>query len=183
MEQKLIMTVEGQIKSCTTPKASTMYLKYGFYHGNGWSLAAGPSEGNTQNAKLDLNNEAIWNFPFTASFKAERPFGWPQIVVSVYGTNKFGNNVVVGYGCIHLPTFNGRHELEIPLFTPASTSLMQKLISKITGDSPTFSSPLSYLSGGDSREVAKTESQGFVRLTLNVLIGGAEGLDLGGPLA
>ena len=35
-------------------------------------------------------------------------FGWPQLVLSVYGLTFFGRDVARGYGSIHLPTTPGR---------------------------------------------------------------------------
>lgn len=176
-EQKLIMTVEATVESCTTPKATRCFFKYTFCHGLNWSIAGGANDGVSQEARTDSNNICIWNYPINISFRADKPFGWPQVVFSVSGKNQFGNNVVVGFGAVHIPTSSGRFELDIPLFAPQHTSLMQKLVSKITGDSPEFIR-LEYLGSGDSRDVSKTESQGSIKMTLNVLLGGTSNLDL-----
>ncbi len=50
----------------------------------------------------------MWNFPLDVTFKSTNPFGWPQLVVSVYGLDALGRDVVKGYGSIHLPTAAGR---------------------------------------------------------------------------
>ena len=176
-EQKLIMTVEGQVQCCTNPRASDLYFKFEYCHGPGWSIAAGPNTGTSQASKIDANNVCVWNFPINVAFKAERPHGWPQIVFSVFGKNVFGKDVVVGYGAVHIPTSQGRHVLEVPLFAPASSSIMQKLISLISGETPEFLN-VNYIAEGESREVVKTESQGEIKLALNVLIGGTDTLDL-----
>lgn len=42
------------------------------------------------------------------TYKATNAFGWPQVVVSVYGVDALGRDVIQGYGCIHLPTCAGR---------------------------------------------------------------------------
>lgn len=176
-EQKLIVTVEGQVQRCIDPKASDLYFKFEYSHGNGWSIASGPNTGTSQASKLDPDNVCVWNFPLNVAFKAERPYGWPQIIFSVFGKNGFGKDVVVGYGAVHIPTTQGRHVIQVPLFAPASTSIMQKLISLFSGETPEFIN-VNFIGGGESREVAKTESQGTIELVLNVLIGGTETLDL-----
>lgn len=50
----------------------------------------------------------VWNFPVDVTYKATNAFGWPQVVVSVYGVDALGRDVIQGYGCIHLPTCAGR---------------------------------------------------------------------------
>lgn len=50
----------------------------------------------------------VWNFPLDVTYKATNAFGWPQLVVSVYGVDALGRDVVQGYGCMHLPTCAGR---------------------------------------------------------------------------
>jgi B9 domain-containing protein 1 len=50
----------------------------------------------------------VWNFPVDVTYKATNAFGWPQVVVSVYGVDALGRDVIQGYGCMHLPTCAGR---------------------------------------------------------------------------
>lgn len=50
----------------------------------------------------------MWNYPLDLTYKTTNAFGWPQLVVSVYGLDLFGRDVVKGYGCVHLPTCAGR---------------------------------------------------------------------------
>uniref|UniRef100_A0A8C5PT56 B9 domain-containing protein 1 n=1 Tax=Leptobrachium leishanense TaxID=445787 RepID=A0A8C5PT56_9ANUR len=58
--------------------------------------------------------------------RADRERGGPQIVISVYGPDIFGNDVVRGYGAVHLPFTSGRHKKNIPMFVPESSSHLQK---------------------------------------------------------
>ena len=50
----------------------------------------------------------VWNFPLDVTYKSTNAFGWPQLVVCVYGSDVFGRDVVKGYGCTHIPTCAGR---------------------------------------------------------------------------
>ena len=49
-----------------------------------------------------------------------------QLVVAIYGLDTFGNDVIRGYGAVHVPVFSNRadkggpHTLKIPLFVPES---------------------------------------------------------------
>jgi B9 domain-containing protein 1 len=40
------------------------------------------------------------------------PFLGPQLIISVYGLDTFGNDVVRGYGVCHLPVVNGQSSEE-----------------------------------------------------------------------
>lgn len=173
----LIITVDGQINECITTTANNTICVYHFVHGQDWSVGPGQTRGSTHNAKRGSDNICVLNFPINVSFKGSKPYGWPQLIVAVYGTNILGNDVIIGYGAIHVPTTPGRHELEIPLFTPASSSIMQKIIGFFSGTSPEYIH-LDFLAKGADREVTKTVSQGKVTVTLNVLMRGLQELDL-----
>ena len=57
----------------------------------------------------------------------------PQIVISCYGPDTFGNDVVRGYGAIHVPMTPGKHKLKVPMFVPVSTSKLQKFTRLVCG--------------------------------------------------
>jgi B9 domain-containing protein 1 len=50
----------------------------------------------------------VWNFPLDITYRSTNAFGWPQLVVSVYGVDALGRDVIQGYGSMHLPTCAGR---------------------------------------------------------------------------
>jgi len=56
----------------------------------------------------------------------KQSFSGPQIVISCYGPDAFGNDVVRGYGAVHVPMTPGKHKLKVPMFVPVSTSKLQK---------------------------------------------------------
>ena len=49
-----------------------------------------------------------------------------KLVVAIYGLDTFGNDVIRGYGAVHIPVFanrnekGGPHTVKIPLFVPES---------------------------------------------------------------
>uniref|UniRef100_A0A674HB22 B9 domain-containing protein 1 n=1 Tax=Taeniopygia guttata TaxID=59729 RepID=A0A674HB22_TAEGU len=110
----------------------------------------------------------VWNFPIDITFKSTNPFGWPQIVLSVYGPDFFGHDVVRGYGAVHVPFVPGRHKRTIAMFVPESTSRLQQLTSWFTGRRPEFTDPR-VVARGEGREVTRVRSQGFVTVTFNVM--------------
>lgn len=173
----LVLTVQGTINECTTTRANDLYCKYRYAFGKDWSIAMGENEGVTQTGKLNACNLCVFNHPINIAFQGSKPFGWPQMLVEIYGRNTFGNDMVVGYGAVHIPTQPGRHEVEIPLFLPASASLMQRIIGFFTGVSPSYIRP-EFIAGGADREVTKTISQGKVTVSFNVMEKGMKAMDL-----
>ena len=100
---------------------------------------------------LDGQQRLVWNFPLDITFRSTSPFGWPQLVVSVYGLDSLGNDVVRGYGAIHIPltsTVNVPYvTLKIPVFVPESASIMQRIAGWILGRRPEFVDPRVVTSG------------------------------------
>jgi B9 domain-containing protein 1 len=76
----------------------------------------GMSQYSTPTVTPRQTSTIVWNFPLEATFKSTNPFGWPQVVVSVYGVDWLGNDVIVGYGSTRLPTKAGRYESLFFLF-------------------------------------------------------------------
>jgi B9 domain-containing protein 1 len=122
-------------------------------------------------------NPAIFNEPVQVTFTSPSPFGWPQIVVAVYGPNLFGNDKVVGYGATHIPTIMGSHHIDIPLFTPEPETLLQRVTTFFTGLYPELVDG-DMVAKGTERECLHTRSQGTVRVTLDVVIHNPEVLAL-----
>ncbi|XP_021103236.1 B9 domain-containing protein 1 isoform X2 [Heterocephalus glaber] len=132
--------------------------------------AKGLEEGISQitSKSQDVRRALVWNFPIDVTFKSTNPYGWPQIVLSVYGPDMFGNDVVRGYGAVHVPFSPGRHKRTIPMFVPESTSKLQKFTSWFMGRRPEYTDP-KVLAQGEGREVTRVRSQGFVTLLFNVV--------------
>lgn len=79
----------------------------------------------------------VLNFPIDIAFKSTNPFGWPRLVISIYGLDAFGRDVIRGYGSVHLPTVAGSNTVrEVPLFRPLSSSLLQQFIAWLSGSPP-----------------------------------------------
>ncbi|XP_064317497.1 B9 domain-containing protein 1 [Phalacrocorax carbo] len=165
-----LLAVSGQIESGQFPGFDDLYCKFCFVYGQDWVPTAGLEEGISQiTSKSDVApTMLVWNFPINITFKSTNPSGWPQIVVSVYGPDFFGNDVVRGYGAVHVPFTPGRHTRTIPMFVPESTSRLQKFTSWFTGRRPEFTDPR-VVAQGEGREVTRVRSQGFVTISFNVV--------------
>ena len=73
-----------------------------------------------------INRWLFKNWSFNC--RSTSPFGWPQLVVSVYGLDSLGNDVVRGYGAIHVPLSAGsNYQATMPMFVPQSTRYMEGL--------------------------------------------------------
>ncbi|XP_045680591.1 B9 domain-containing protein 1 isoform X2 [Phyllostomus hastatus] len=148
-----LLMVNGQVESAQFPEHDDLYCKYCFVYGHDWAPTAGLEEGISQitSKSHDVRHSLVWNFPIDVTFKSTNPFGWPQIVLSVYGPDVFGNDVVRGYGAVHVPFSPGRHKRTIPMFVPESTSTLQKFTSWFMGRRPEYTDP-KVVAQGEGRE-------------------------------
>ncbi|RXN03478.1 B9 domain-containing 1 [Labeo rohita] len=143
-----LLMVNGQIEAADFPEYDDLYCKYCFVYGHDWAPTSGLEEGISQITSKGRGSQSlVWNFPLDITFKSTNPFGWPQIVVSVYGPDTFGNDVVRGYGAVHIP------------FTPGNW---------LMGRRPEFTDP-KVVAQGEGREVTRVRSQGFVTLQFNIV--------------
>ncbi|XP_077489575.1 B9 domain-containing protein 1 [Amblyomma americanum] len=165
-----MLNVSGQIESAQLTGADDVYCKYCFVHGADWTVAAGVEEGISQVTRKsrDARRSFIWNFPIEITYKSSNVWGWPQLVLSVYGLDAFANDVVRGYGAVHVPPVAGTHRKCVPLFVPESSSTMHKMTSWLTGRRPEFVDP-KVVARGEGREVTRTTSNGTVSVVFNVL--------------
>eukprot|EP01083_Nonionella_stella_P029151 80331_1 len=167
--------VTGQVESCKIEGCDTLYVKYGFNYGSDWRYLNGVETGISQIARKRSRGPLgsgggglVWNYPIDVTFSSTNPHGWPQIVLSVYGFNAFGRDVVRGYASTRLPTRPGRHTLLVRLYSPMSSSLCQQFIAWITGNPPEFFDS-KFVTQGPGREVARVQSNGVVKIVVNVL--------------
>ncbi|NP_001291047.1 B9 domain-containing protein 1 [Esox lucius] len=165
-----LLMINGQIEGANFPEYDDLYCKYCFVYGHDWAPTSGLEEGISQitSKGRDSPHRLVWNFPLEITFKSTNPLGWPQIVVSVYGPDTFGNDVVRGYGATHIPITPGQHTRTIPMFVPESTSRLQKFTSWLLGRRPEFTDP-KVVAQGEGREVTRVSSQGFVTLSFNIV--------------
>lgn len=176
-----VVMATGQIESGRFEGHDTIYCRYSFSMGDDWAVVRGVEEGITQMSTAggtanDAGRATVWNFPVDCTFKATGAHGWPQIVVSVYGSDAFGrSDMILGYGAVHLPMAAGRHELYIRTFRPLASSLFGQLQSWLLGARPEFRQPL-FPSKGEGRDVTRVQSFGCVKVVVDVTLQGMEDL-------
>ncbi|XP_036408720.1 B9 domain-containing protein 1 [Megalops cyprinoides] len=165
-----LLMINGQIEEACFPEYDDLYCKYCYVYGRDWLPTSGLEEGISQIASRgrDTQHNQVWNFPVDIIFKSTNPYGWPQIVVSVYGPTAFGNDVVRGYGAVHIPFTPGRHKRAIPMFAPESTSRLQQFTSWLMGRCPEFTD-LKVAAQGEGREVTRVRSRGSVTLSFDIV--------------
>ncbi|KAI6647252.1 hypothetical protein LOD99_12249 [Oopsacas minuta] len=172
-----LYTLSGEIQSGDFFEFDSLYCKYSFNQGQDWTLLSGLSEGITQistksHTKSYLSNPlVIWNFPLELTYSSTTPFGWPQIVLSVYGLDILGRDVIRGYGAIHLPCQSGEHSFSIPMVVPKSSTIFQEILGTILGRRAEFLSP-AFIAQGAGREVTRVRSQGRVVVKCHVILRG-----------
>ncbi|KAH0799248.1 B9 domain-containing protein 1 [Histomonas meleagridis] len=176
MSAQLIVSVQGQIVSCHSDNTDDIFCKFGFAMGSDWSIISGADEGISQTSKVGIDHCCTWNFPIDAVFQSPKPFGWPQLIVSVYGENLFGKTTVIGYGACHIPTEAGHHSFNVALFSRAPTPA-ERFTGFFTGRMPEAIAP-NFIAGGDAREIFKTESHGYIKVSFDTVISGLQKLDL-----
>ncbi|KAK0162247.1 hypothetical protein PV327_008599 [Microctonus hyperodae] len=170
-EGEFFVCVTGSIEYGEFYEINNAYCKYIYHYGPDWSVVTGIEEGLTQMCKCssDLKRIAAWNFPLDVTFKSAIPHGWPQIVLSVYGLDLFGHDVIRGYGVCHIPFTSGRHVRRIPVYVPESSSILHQITAWITGRRPELIQP-SILASGSGRELTRMKVQGEITATFNVVL-------------
>lgn len=159
----------GQIESAEFPEFDDLYCNYSYVYGQDWEMVSGVAEGITQTTRRGgPHKNFVWNFPIEANFKSTNPFGWPQVVVSVYGLNILGRDEVRGYGAVHLPITPGRYTLKVPMFVPEPSSQIHRIISWLFGRRPEFVDPR-FVAQTDGREITRVRSQGHMTVSLSVM--------------
>lgn len=139
-----MVLLTGQIESAELVSASNVYCKYFYVYGPDWQQVAGLEEGISQTCYRSQNsrsNEITLNTPLEGNFTSTNPFRWPQLVMSFYGQDLFGHDIIKGYAVTHLPTVPGRTKRSIPVFIPQTSTMIQKIIGFFTGRRAEFIDP------------------------------------------
>ncbi|KAG3119173.1 hypothetical protein PI124_g3864 [Phytophthora idaei] len=158
----------GQVERVHYPGVTNVYCRYAITYGVDWRVLHGAENGLSQIAYIaSSEDEILLNFPIDVSFKSTNPFGWPRLVLSLYGLDALGRDVVRGYGSVAFPVTPGCSVREVALFRPMSSSRMQQFIAWLTGSPPEYFDS-KFVAQSESREVTRVTSAGKVRVVLNV---------------
>lgn len=177
---RFLLMACGQIESARFEGSENLYCRYQIQHGPDWEVLHGLEQGITQMAssRPTASDGAVitWNFPIDVTLKSTNVFGWPQIVLTVYGDAALGQaDQIQGYGSVHLPVVPGKHTLYIRTFRPISSKWMDHFLSFFHGMRPEYKDPR-LVAKGEGREVTRVQSYGVVKLVINVTLQGMEAL-------
>jgi B9 domain-containing protein 1 len=160
----------GHFESC-----NDVYLKYSIVSGPDWVLASGSDVGITQISRYKKNagdeREFVWNHPITISYRSYNYFGWPQIVLSLYYFDTFGNDRILGYGCAHLPCSNQNSvntKQSVTIYVPQSTSTIRRILSWIMGKKPELLDS-NLFTRADCRSLLQLVAVGEVEMSFNMI--------------
>lgn len=151
-----------------------VYMKYSIVTGPDWLLASGSDVGITQISRYakdeNSSNRFVWNQPVAASYRSYNYFGWPQIVLSVYYFDTFGNDQILGYGCIHLPVsgqVSVRTKQTVNIYAPQSSSMLRQILSWIVGKQPELVDS-NLFAHADCRSLLQMDVVGQIELTFSL---------------
>ncbi|VDM41220.1 unnamed protein product [Toxocara canis] len=170
MKSAFVLLLSGQIETAQFPSLNNCYCKYSYVYGNDWEQIGGLDEGLSAKCERATHRDCIViGLPIEATFTSTNPFRWPQLLLSCYGSDTFGNDVVRGYGAVHIPTVPGRRVRRIAMFVPEASTSVQKFVAWITGKRAEFVDPR-IVTSANGRHVTRVRSQGFVNVTMNVVL-------------
>ncbi|KAJ8922934.1 hypothetical protein NQ315_001479 [Exocentrus adspersus] len=160
-----LVSLSGQIEwlDVLAPSGTSWYCKYEFYSGPDWKLIGGLEAGLSQIANVVTNGDkVVLNFPIEVQFKSTNPYGWPQIVLSVYKDMQLG-----GYGRAHMPLKPGVHALDVHLSRPISSSMLGSVFA-FFGYHPELVD-VKTLATTTGNNLIRMETTGYARITVNVV--------------
>ncbi|XP_055705698.1 B9 domain-containing protein 1 [Phlebotomus papatasi] len=182
-EKHFHLSVFGQLETIFLPlgcDSKSVYCRYEILAGPDWELVSGTKSGITQNCSASRHRfqEISFNMPLDFTYKSTNPFGWPQIVVSFWGSNFWGSEVCRGYARFHVP-LSRKHSYRIkaPILTPKPMDLWSKVVGWITDWVPELRDP-SVLIHGNRTKGIHTESYGYLQASFDILTRGSEALHL-----
>jgi len=150
-------------------------IKYEFVSGEKWEKEHGLLKGDTQ---YSCKGEGLYNYYsfgqfFEISYRSINPFGWPQLVLNCFTIDSDGNEIVKGYGCVHVPTSTGRHMRRVHIFKSTdNSSFFDKFFGIRCFDGNEKNNEVTnpkVISSGQEREISRASCEGFVNIVFQVV--------------
>ena len=172
LEEGFMLNVQGMIELGEFFDGDIINCKYDIEFGQDWELLNGLKTNQSQQAcrTEGKDNFFIWNMPFEVCLRSTNPSGWPQLVVSCYGPDWFGREVLKAYGVCYFPTTKGSHERTLHMFSIKSSSGFIEAIGIFLGQKAEILNAPNVLSTGEGREVIRAQSEGIVKAKFNINI-------------
>jgi B9 domain-containing protein 1 len=163
--------INGTIEYGNFSSDAPIKAKYEFVFGKDWEKEDGNLRDETQfSCKGDgTYNYYSYNNQFEISFRSINLYGWPQIVVTCSTINSQGNEVVLGYGCVHVPMCTGRHERKIHIFSlGGESSVWHRWFGKKNEKSLEMIKNPKVISTGEGREISRAKCEGWIKVIFQV---------------
>lgn len=165
-------------KSSTSSLTDQLYCRYSFQYGPDWEIVHGVSMGLSQVGRQgvmnpideDWGNEIVWNFPIEISFQSTNPYGWPRLVISIYGFDFMGRDVVRGYASLLLPVSPGRCTKYLKTYRPVSGSWFVQAVNWLLGTNPEYYDSKMVARGGGRAVTRVVSSDRTVKVNLTVTV-------------
>lgn len=95
--------------------------------------------------------------------------GWPKIVMKFKAPKNQTEEIVKGYGCIHVPTAPGRYERHVRIFCPIADGFWANLKAKIFGVQSEQEDDADDIARAEARSVTTVVNVGVVRVVFQVV--------------
>ena len=149
-------------------------IRYEFVSGEAWEKEDGSMNGETQ---YSCKGEGLYNYysygqHFEISYRSINPFGWPQLVLNCFTIDSDGNEIVKGYGCVHVPTSTGRHMRKIHIFkSTENSSFWDKFFGVHVSEDDKNNEVTNpkVISSGQEREISRATCEGFINIVFQVV--------------
>jgi B9 domain-containing protein 1 len=180
-EHTFHVSICGQIEAATFPlgiSGNSLFCRYDIVTGPDWELMSGLASGITQCGHTGRQRDQItFNMPMEATYKSTNPFGWPQVVFSLYGTNFWGLEKVRGYARLTVPLCGGVQTYTAPVILPKSVYILSAMLDWVLDRSPELRDPKVLADGGKFKGL-KTESYGELTVRLQTVSRGCRELGM-----
>ena len=166
----MYLMLSGQLESGKIPELDGLSVKFNMITGSQWHLHTGNDTGVSQHAykSMHSSDRVVWNFPFEMIYRMNDISGWPRVCVTMTSRDYMGNDVIAGYGIIHIPTQPGSHSRYVQIFRPKTSSYISTFIGWLTSRPAEYTNPIELLQKAQGREVTRVESVGIVKINVNV---------------
>ena len=150
---------------------SPIKVKSSFVFGKDWDK----EDGNiSEESQFSFKGDGTYNYysfnnQFEISFRSTNPFGWPQLYLACCSIDNDGNELVEGYGCVHVPTNTGRHERKVHIFSPLKeSSWLDILINNNKKKRNEVVSAPDVICSGEGREISRVRCDGWIKVIFQI---------------
>ncbi len=167
--------ISGSIEYGNFSGLDPIKVNYEFVSGEKWAKEDGLINGSTQ---YSCKGEGIYNYysyglNFEISYRSTDPFGWPQLVLNCFTVDSNGNEIVKGYGCVHVPTSTGRHKRKVHIFRATeNTDFIGKFFGckwSTNNEKNEDKTDPKVISSGQEREISRANCEGFINVMFQVV--------------